>query len=89
MQIIGISFDPADENQAWAIQEGFQYELWSDLGRELALYYGAATTETQNSASRKTFLLDAEGTLVLEYPSVSAGTHPAEVLEDCELLFGG
>lgn len=88
MQIIGASFDEPAENLEWAQYEGFQYDLWSDLGRELALYYGAATSDTQSSASRKTFVLDAEGTLVLEYTSVSAATNPQDVLEDCEILFG-
>jgi hypothetical protein len=33
-------------------------------------------------------VLDASGTLVLEYPQVSAGTNPGEVLQDCQILFG-
>lgn len=67
---------------------GFQYELWSDLGRELALYYGAATTETQGSASRVTRLLDEDGTLILEYNTVSTSNNPGEILADATVLFG-
>jgi peroxiredoxin Q/BCP len=88
VRIVGASFDPPEENLAWAEQEGFQYELWSDLERDLALYYGAAATDTQPSASRLTFLLDADGTLILEYSSISTQTHPSEVLEDCQAIFG-
>jgi peroxiredoxin len=88
VQIIGTSFDDPATNLAWAQQEGFQFELWTDVARELALYYGAATSPTQGSASRRTYLLDADGTLILEYPAVIAGTHPADVLEDCQTLFG-
>ena len=40
------------------------------------------------TASRRTFLLDDDGDLLLEYPVVAVGTHPAEVLDDCLLLFG-
>lgn len=70
------------------MEEGFQYDLWSDDSRELALYYGAATSAGQGTASRRTFLLDDDGDLLLEYPVVAVGTHPAEVLDDCLLLFG-
>lgn len=87
VHIVGVSFDPPAENQAWAIDEGFQFELWSDTGRELALYYGAATSPAQGAASRVTKILDANGTLVLEYTVSAVGTHPAEVLEDCRVLF--
>ena len=87
MVIVGASFDPPAENQAWAQAQGYQYELWSDEGRELALYYGAATSPTQSAASRVTKLLDASGTLILEYSGISVGAHPAEVLQDCQKLF--
>lgn len=34
-------------------------------------------------------LLDAEGDLLLAYTeSINVGTHPGQVLEDCEKLFG-
>jgi peroxiredoxin len=85
---VGASFDDPETNLEWAQEEGFQYELWSDLERDLALYYGAATSEGQFAASRLTFLLDAEGDLVLEYSSISTQTHPSEVLQDCQAIFG-
>ena len=88
MQIVGVSFDPVDENQAWALEEGFQFELWSDLNRDLGLHYGAASSPTDGAADRISFLLDADGAVLLEYRSVSTGTHPGQVLEDCEALFG-
>jgi len=88
VKIIGVSFDTPTENEDWAVDEGFQFDLWSDTYRDLALYYGAATSPTQGSASRITKILDEDGNLVLEYPVVSVGTHPAQVLADCEILFG-
>lgn len=84
-----MSFDDPAKNADWAADEGFQYDLWSDEGRELALYYGAAVSETQGSASRVTKVMDSDGTLVLEYLSVSTGTSPGEVLADVTALFGG
>jgi peroxiredoxin Q/BCP len=89
VQIVGVSFDSPSENESWAVEEGFQFELWSDEDRELALYYGAATSPTQGSASRITMLLDDTGAQLLEYTSsIVVGTHPAQVLADCQALFG-
>ena len=88
MQIVGASFDSPTENEDWANEHGLQYELWSDDDRTLALAYGAATSETQAIASRKTVVLDADGNLCLRYDAVGVSTHPTEVLEDLTLLFG-
>ncbi len=71
----------------WVVQEGFQYEVWRDDNGELGMYYGALSSPTGNP-SRITKILDEEGTLILEYPSVSVGTHPQEVLEDVRILLG-
>lgn len=81
-----MSYDSPTENQEWATDEGFQFELWSDdAGHTLSEYYDSATPF---AALRKTKILDSTGTLVLEYDVTSVGTHPILVLEDCELLFG-
>jgi peroxiredoxin len=89
VQILGVSFDDPDENAAWAEEEGFSFELWSDDDKTLALYYGAASSESTMVASRVSKLLDDEGTLILEYVDVATGTHPEQVLSDCQALFGG
>ena len=84
-----MSFDSPAKNKSWAEQEGFGFDLWSDLGRELAMYYGSATSSDQYAASRVTMVLDADGTLILEYvDNIDTGTHPSQVLSDCEALFG-
>lgn len=85
---MGVSFDAPAKNAAWAEDEGFRFELWSDLDRELALHYGAASSRTQSNASRTTRLLDADGRELLRYDSVNVATSPADVLSDCETLFG-
>jgi peroxiredoxin len=89
VRIVGVSFDSPSKNQSWAEGEGFTFELWTDSDRTLALYYGAASSEDQLYAERLTKILDAEGTLVLEYSVTSIPSHPANVLEDCIALFGG
>ena len=87
---MGVSFIPPSENAAWSADEGFGFELWSDLDRELALYYGAADDPSQAAARRISVLLDPRGELVLEYlDNVNVGTHPSHVLEDCLTLWGG
>lgn len=89
MSIVGVSFDSPSKNQSWAEDEGFEFELWSDDDKTLALYYGAASSSSQAWADRLTRILDSDGTLVLEYDYVSVGVHPELVLEDCQALFGG
>jgi len=74
---------------AWADAEGFQYEVWTDDNKDLALYYGAARAG-QSFADRVTMLLGSDGSLLLEYTEdIAFGTHPNQVLEDCQILFGG
>lgn len=87
--IVGASFDSISDNEEFKEKEGFEYELWSDLGRELALYYEAADSESQSKADRRTVLLDGQGRQLLRYdPGFNFGAHPEEVLEDCQTLFG-
>ncbi len=85
-----MGLDEPAENLAWAEEEGFLFELWSDDDRVLGVTYGALTGERDSSVDRVTMLLDADGALILEYTeSINVGTHPGQVLEDCEKLFGG
>ena len=83
-----MGFDEPAVTEPWAIEEEFQYEIWTDDDRTLALTYGAASSSTQNSPSRITVILDEQGNLVLEYPSVNFSTSPGLVLQDCQALFG-
>ena len=88
VDIVGVSFDPPDRNEAWAEAEGFTFELWTDDEGELALHYGAASSADAPFASRVTRLLDGNGDLLLEYRVSAVDAHPEKVLEDCRLLFG-
>ena len=85
---MGVSFDSSTDNATFAETESYEYELWSDLDRTLALHYGAATSASQSMASRISVLLDTEGVWRVEYNPANALTNAADVLEDCELLFG-
>jgi peroxiredoxin len=83
-----VSFDSVEDNATFAGTEGYEYELWSDLDRTLALQYGAASSASQAMANRVTVLLDTEGIWRVEYNPANALTNAQVVLEDCELLFG-
>lgn len=83
-----MSFAGPVVNTAWILDQGFQYEVWTDEDRTLALHYGAVAKVTDIIPDRVTKILDGNGDLVVEYPAVAVGTHPGEVLEDCQTLFG-
>lgn len=84
-----MSFDPPADNAAWAEDDGFQYELWTDDDKILALTYGAADSASDSLAGRVTVILDEDCNLVLEYlDGVNVSTHPAQVLDDVGILFG-
>ncbi len=88
MAIVGVSFDEPEDTEEWAIDQEFLFELWSDVDRILAVHYGASDDYDDNAPSRITKLIGADGSLLLEYvEDVSVGTHPDEVLEDCQMLF--
>jgi len=86
--IIGVGFDSPEEIAEWVEEEGFQYEMWTDTEKTLALTYGSAESSATSMPERMTFLLDEEGSLLLEYrENINFGTHPAEVLADCQQLW--
>ena len=85
---MGVTFDSPSRNKAWAEEEGYQYELWTDDTRALALAYGAVDSASAVIPQRLTVVLDADGNQLLEYEVSTIGTHPGQVLSDCEVLFG-
>ena len=87
VDIVGVSFTDPDYNLTWVESEAFQYEIWTDEDKTLALTYGSITTALAPIPGRVTVLLDSDGELLLEYPSVDVNAHPQEVLEDCQALF--
>lgn len=86
VEIVGVSFDDPADNLAFHEANEFPYPLWSDLDRELALYYGAATDASQAYASRITVVLDEEGCLLTTYEKVNPMSHPGDVLDDLQEL---
>ena len=85
--IYGCSFDLPAENAAFTLANQFQYRLFSDPERAMALHYEAASSPSQWFADRTTVVLDPYGRWVLQYPSVgNTKAHPNEVLADMTAL---
>lgn len=88
MKIVGVSFGSPQANTRWVESQSYNFEIWTDDDKTLAMYYGAVSGPGAPFPKRITKVLDAEGNLILEYVSdVEVGTHPEEVLEDCQKLF--
>ena len=85
---MGVGFQGPAVTNAWIVDQGYQYEVWTDADRVLSVTYGAAEDDNAFAPYRVTVLLDASGDLLLVYPSVVIDVHPQQVLDDCELLFG-
>ena len=88
MQVIGVSFDSPEANLKFKEGQSFQFDLYSDTKRELALYYGAADSDFALFAKRVTVILNPAGTWILAYPKVSGSLykHAQVVLDDLALL---
>ena len=89
MTIVGVSFAEPSTTSAWAEDEGFQYDLWTDDDRTLSLHYGAINNADDFAPSRITKVLNEEGTLILEYvDDVGVNSHPSQVLADFKTVMG-
>ena len=84
---MGVSFADTSTLRDWADDQGFQYELWDDTNKDLAVYYGAGTAGSW-VPDRITVLLDADGNQLLTYDSVSVRDHAGDVLADVQAIFG-
>ena len=79
--------------QSWATKEEYLFEIWHDQDSTLMDYYSAESF-FPGVAARVTKLLDEDGVLILEYVDMNAfdsgvaAAHPAQVLSDCEKIFG-
>jgi len=87
VSIVGVSFNTPSQNQNWVTDQSFQYEVWSDTNKTLAVHFGAARSSSF-TPSRVTLILNAQGEVEAIYDPVSnIGDHPGQVLDDCRTLF--
>ena len=83
-----MGFASVEANNQWYVDKEFQFELWSDTNKELAIFYGAVESASQGYPSRVTKILDDEGNMLVTYVDANFATNPFNVLEDCQYLFG-
>ena len=63
MVVLGISFDSAQDNAAFAEKHGFNFPLLCDTDRAIGVAYGAADDASARHAKRFTFVIDPEGVI--------------------------
>jgi len=80
--VIGVSFNSADVNRAFAQRNEFKFPLLSDLDRATALAYGACDDRHASNPDRVSFVIDEEGNIARVYNQVDPRDHPARVLAD-------
>jgi len=84
---VAVGFNSVRRQGNWKKDQRYQFEVWKDLKKTLAIHYGAAKRKTALYPDRISRLLDAQGNVLLEYNDVKVGTHPKDVLEDCRKIF--
>jgi peroxiredoxin Q/BCP len=83
-----VSFDPQEENRAFADKFSFPFPLLCDTDRAIGLAYGACDEPKAEYARRVSFLIGPDGKIVKAYASVKPADHPGEVLEDLATRIG-
>jgi thioredoxin-dependent peroxiredoxin len=78
--VLGASFDPVSENDAFANKFSFPFKLLSDTKRELGMKYGAAETPTDGYAKRIAYLIGPDGKIRHVWPKVDVKAFTEEVL---------
>jgi len=80
--VLGVSFDPVEDNAAFARKFDFPFALLCDTDRKVALAYGACDNPKAAYAERISYLIDEQGRILRVYPQVDPRVHAAEVLAD-------
>jgi len=61
MAVLGISFDSAAENRAFAEKFGYTFPLLCDVERKVGLAYGACKSAKDRYAARLTYVIGPDG----------------------------
>lgn len=83
--ILGVSFDGEEDNAKFHKNQNLTFPLLCDITKETALAYGAWTEGGMPYASRKSFVIGADGKLEHIFPKVNPSVHADELLK----LFAG
>jgi peroxiredoxin len=89
VDVVAVHFGSTSLASTWIDDQEFQYEVWTDDDKTLALHYGAAASTGAFVPDRVTVILDEQGEWLLEYTTgTGVVSHTADVLADCQALFG-
>jgi peroxiredoxin Q/BCP len=85
--ILGVSGQSTDSHKQFCTKEGLSFKLLADTKHEVTAAYGSVLNlAVAKLSARHTFLIDPQGNIVKEYPSVSPSKHSAEVLAELAQL---
>ena len=89
--VVGISDDPVDDLAGFAEKHDLPFDLLSDPDGEVAGAYDSYGEkqlfgETVQGTFRNTYVVDADGTIVLAYEGVSPEDHAARIVDDIAAL---
>jgi len=81
--VVGVSTDSVERHKKFEERFNLPFELLADPDGKMTEAYGA---DGKIFKKRVTFLIDPQGVIQKVYPSVKAGEHSAEVLDDLQKL---
>ena len=76
--VFGVSFDSVASHQKFIAKYKLPFVLLADTDKKIAVAYGAAGPNSL-TASRVTFVIDAQGKIARVFPKVSPADHSAEL----------
>ena len=91
--VVGVSDDSVEDLASFAEKHDLPFTLLSDPDGEVASAYDSYGEKqmfgnTFDGVFRNTYVLDAEGTVVLAYEGVSPEDHAVEIVDDVDALDG-
>jgi peroxiredoxin Q/BCP len=83
--VVGVSYDTPETNRKWSEKNDLPFRLLSDRDKTLAKQVGAARSMIP-LPKRISYLVGADGIVLVAYPDVKPGDHAEEVVADLERL---
>lgn len=86
VEVLGASFDDPRDNASFVATHKLPFRLLSDTRKELAVAVAAADSPSRVWARRISYLVGADGKVLVAYASVDPSTHAQQVLADLEKM---
>src|SRR5690606_21572591 len=85
VEVLGVSFDPPKENSRFAAENELPFRLLTDDG-SLAVLVGAASSSSEKTPQRISYLVGPDGMVRKAYASVDPASHADQVLKDARTI---